>query len=146
MPKDHFTELELVHDYQFRISFDEEGVPGIMSDEPPPVGGGEHPNATQLLSAAVGNCLCASLAFCLRKARAEPLSLKARVRTTLGRNERGRLRVMGMQVTIFPKMEDPDKLRRCLPLFEDFCPVTMAVRQGIDIEVSVQSEGGAQSI
>jgi len=66
------------------------------------------------------------------------MAIRARVRTVLGRNERGRLRVQGMQVTIFPEVEDPAKLERCLPLFEDFCVVTAAVREGIDIQVSVE--------
>ena len=138
MQEEFVTELEMEHDYQFRISFDDEGLVDLLSDEPVPVGSGEHPNATRFLAAAVGNCLCASLAFCLRKARAEPLTLKATVRTSLGRNEKGRLRVQDMQVTLYPEVEDRVKLERCLPLFEDFCTVSAAVREGIDIKVSVQ--------
>jgi uncharacterized OsmC-like protein len=138
MTEEFWTDLEMVKDYQFRIRSDEEEVREVMSDESPPVGRGEHPNAMHCLSAAVGNCLCASLAFCLRKARADPSSIKARVRTTMGRNQRGRLRVLSMQVTIIPQVEDPEKLKRCLPLFQDFCTVSAAVREGIDIEVSVQ--------
>jgi len=138
MQEKFVTELEMEHDYQFRISFDDPRLADIFSDEPVPIGGGEHPNATRFLSAAIGNCLCASLAFCLRKARAEPLSLKATVHTTLGRNDKGRLRVQGMQVTLHPEVEDPAKLERCLPLFEDFCTVSAAVREGFDVEVSVE--------
>ncbi|MCG7841330.1 MAG: OsmC family protein, partial [Methanomassiliicoccales archaeon] len=121
MQEEWLTELEMVHDYQFRISFDDKGLADIMTDEPLPVGKGEHPNATRFLAAAVGNCLCASLAFCLRKTKTEPISIKATVRTTLGRNEKGRLRVQGMQVRIFPEVDDQAKLERCLPLFQDFC-------------------------
>ncbi|MCG7844101.1 MAG: OsmC family protein [Methanomassiliicoccales archaeon] len=138
MQEEFLTELEMVQDYQFRIGFDDEGIPDMLSDEPVPVGKGEHPNATRLLSAAVGNCLCASLAFCLRKTRSEPLSIKATVRTTMARNEKGRLRVKGMQVIIRPEVDDPAKLERCLPLFQDFCTVSAAVREGIDIEVTVE--------
>jgi uncharacterized OsmC-like protein len=143
MQEEFLTELEMVHDYQFRIGFDDEGIPDLLSDEPVPVGKGEHPNATRFLSAAVGNCLCASLAFCLRKTRSEPASIKATVRTTLARNEKGRLRVKGMQVTIYPEVDDPAKLERCLPLFQDFCTVSAAVREGIDIEVTVEAPKGA---
>lgn len=138
MQEEWLTELEMVQDYQFRISFDDKGLADIMTDEPLPVGKGEHPNATRFLAAAVGNCLCASLAFCLRKTRTEPISIKAVVRTTLGRNEKGRLRVQGMQVRIFPEVDDQAKLERCLPLFQDFCTVSAAVREGIDIEVLVE--------
>ncbi len=144
MQEEFITELEMLHDYQFNISFDDEGLADIRSDEPVPVGSGEHPNATRFLSAAVGNCLCASLAFCLRKARSEPVSIKARVRTVLGRNDKGRLRVHSMQVTIIPEVDDPAKLERCLPLFQDFCTVSAAVREGIDIQVSVESPESEQ--
>ncbi|OPX63592.1 MAG: OsmC-like protein [Methanomassiliicoccales archaeon PtaB.Bin134] len=140
MQEEFITELEMEHDYQFRIEFDDEGLADVRSDEPVPVGAGKYPNATRYLSAAVGNCLCASLAFCLRKARAEPQTIRATVRTTLGRNEKGRLRVQRMQVTIRPEVEDLAKLERCLPLFEDFCTVSAAVREGIDIEVSVEPQ------
>ena len=144
MQEEFFTELEMLHDYQFNISFDDEGMADIRSDEPVPVGKGEYPNATRLLSAAVGNCLCASLAFCLRKARSEPTSIRARVRTVLGRNDKGRLRVLSMQVTLFPEVNDPAKLERCLPLFQDFCTVSAAVREGIDIQVSVETPESEQ--
>lgn len=140
MPEEFLTDLEMVHDYKFQISFDDEGLADIYSDEPKPVGGGEHPNATRYLSAAVGNCLCASLAFCLRKARSEPISIKARVKTTLGRNDKGRLRVLGMHVTLLPEVDDPAKLERCLPLFQDFCTVSAAVREGIDIVVDIEPQ------
>ena len=139
MQEEFVTELEMEHEYQFRIAFDDDGLADLLSDEPVPVGQGKYPNATRYLSAAIGNCLCASLAFCLRKARAEPTAIRATVRTTLGRNEKGRLRVQGVQVTIHPEVDDPAKLERCLPLFEDFCTVSAAVRQGIDIEVSVEA-------
>lgn len=140
MPEEFLTDLELVHDYQFRISFDDEGLKDIYIDEPKPEGSGEYPNATRYLSAAVGNCLCASLLFCLRKARSEPISIKARVRTTLGRNEKGRLRVHSMHVTLLPEVDDLAKLERCLPLFQDFCTVSAAVREGIDIVVNVEPQ------
>jgi len=144
MQEEFITNLEMLHDYQFEISFDDAGLANVRSDEPVPVGNGEYPNATRYLSAAVGNCLCASLAFCLRKARSEPISIRARVRTVLGRNDKGRLRVQGMQVTIYPEVEDPAKLERCIPLFQDFCTVSAAVREGIDILVSVETPKNEQ--
>lgn len=144
MQEEFITNLELIQDYQFNISFDDQGLADIRSDEPSPVGRGEHPNATRYLSAAVGNCLCASLAFCLRKARSEPIAMKATVRTVLGRNEKGRLRVLKMHVTIYPEVDDPSKLERCIPLFQDFCTVSAAVREGIDIQVSVEAPKNEQ--
>lgn len=138
MQEEFITELEMMQDYQFLITFDDEGMPEVRSDEPRPLGEGKYPNAVRYLSAAIGNCLCASLAFCLRKARAEPISIKASVHTTLGRNDKGRLRVTGMDVTIRPEVDDPGKLERCIPLFQDFCTVSAAVKEGIDIKVSVE--------
>lgn len=138
MQDDLLTELEMMQNYQFLITFDDEGMPEIRSDEPRPLGEGKYPNAVRYLSAAIGNCLCASLAFCLRRAHSEPISIKATVHTTLGRNEMGRLRVTGIDVVIHPEVDDPAKLERCIPLFQDFCTVSAAVKEGIDIKVSVE--------
>ena len=66
------------------------------------------------------------------------------MRTVLGRNDKGRLRVQSMQVTIYPEVDDPAKLERCLPLFQDFCTVSAAVREGIDIQVSVETPKNEQ--
>jgi organic hydroperoxide reductase OsmC/OhrA len=56
------------------------------------------------------------------------------------RNEKGRLRIGKIDVKITPDIPEPDpqKLRRCLDLFEDFCVVTQSVRNGIDVSVTVQ--------
>ena len=79
MREEIVTELDMVQDNQFRISFDDQVLADLMSDEPRPVGMGEHPNATRLPSAAVGNCLCSSPAFRLRKTCSEPISIRAMV-------------------------------------------------------------------
>ena len=39
-------------------------------DEPEPMGENSGPNAGKVLAAAIGNCLTASLLFCLQKAMA----------------------------------------------------------------------------
>lgn len=90
--------MELMKDYEFRVKFD--NVAELLMDEPQPLGGGRGPSASKVLSAAVGNCLSASLLFCLRKGRIEPKGLKTTVTTTLSRNEQGRLRVGRSHVTI----------------------------------------------
>jgi organic hydroperoxide reductase OsmC/OhrA len=58
---------------------------------------------------------------------------------THGRNDRGRLRVTKLEVTIVPTVaaQDRDRLGRCEELFEDFCVVTDAVRHGIEVDVRV---------
>ena len=57
-----------------------------------------------------------------------------------GRNEKGRLRVTKLEVTIVPTVgaQDRDRLGRCDELFEDFCVVTEAVRHGIEVDVRVE--------
>ena len=96
------------------------------------------------MAAAVGNCLSASLLFCLQKSRAE---LEGEVATTVTgrveRNERGRLRLAGLDVQIrLPVAGEERAVRRCLGLFEDFCVVTESVRSGIPVEVEVVDREG----
>ncbi|HEX9913983.1 MAG TPA: OsmC family peroxiredoxin, partial [Candidatus Bathyarchaeia archaeon] len=54
--------------FRFEVDFGLEGVPPMVMDEPAPVGGDSGPNASKVLAAAMGNCLTASLLFCLQKA------------------------------------------------------------------------------
>ena len=53
----HLTQEQ---DYRFQIAFGGE-VPGLIVDEPPPLGHGNGPSPVQLLAAAVGGCLSDSL-------------------------------------------------------------------------------------
>jgi uncharacterized OsmC-like protein len=136
----HVT-INLAHDYEFVADFgDVPDAASIVFDEPAPLGGNHGPNAAAVLGAAVGNCLSASLALCLRKARVPLEGLTARVTTRTGRNEEGRLRITGIDVELVPEVADGDtaRLRRCEELFEDFCIVTESVRRGIPVGVSVR--------
>jgi organic hydroperoxide reductase OsmC/OhrA len=137
--------------FRFDVTFDEETWAPIVVDEPEPLGTHEGPNASRLLAAAVGNCLAASLLLCLEKAHVELLDLRAHVEGTLERNEKGRLRIGRMDVTLHPEIQGEATKRydRCLDLFEDFCIVTQSVRRGIEVDVRVEptfvSEGAAQA-
>jgi len=138
--KVHRVTLTLRSGYEFTARFDD--IPGaapIELDETPPLGAGHGPNASALLAAAVGNCLAASLLFCLQKARATVNGLEVQVAARVVRNESGRVRIAGMQVTVSPDVpaEDLARLERCSALFEDFCIVTESVRRGIPIDVSL---------
>lgn len=126
--------------YRFRIRFDQAGVPDLLTDEPPPLGKGEGPNPARLLAGAVGNCLAASLLFCLTRARIEVAGLTATVDTALGRNEQGRLRVTGIRVALAPEAtaQARERMAQCLEIFESFCIVTESVRKGIDVTVEVE--------
>jgi organic hydroperoxide reductase OsmC/OhrA len=133
--------LTLRDGYAFSVDFEQEGVPSLLLDEPPPLGAGRGPNATRLLAAAVGNCLGASLLFCLRKSRVDVRELLTTVTGTLVRNEHGRFRIGEIRVRLTPDVpaEQRERMRRCLGLFEDFCIVTESVRQGIRVDVEVDT-------
>ena len=131
------TRMCRVERYKFKVDFNSDKIEPIFTDEPAPVGNGEYPNAGKLLAAAVGNCLCASLVFCMEKSRAEVPSICAEVSTTMQRNKKGRLRLTHMTVKIFPQVSDGAKFKRCREIFEDYCIVTESVRQGIDVDVEV---------
>ena len=135
--------MEMIKDYEFRVKFSD-NFPDLLMDEPEPLGADKGPSATRALSAAIGNCLSASLLFCLRKARIDPQQLKATVTTSIFRNERGRMRVGDAHVVITLGVGDDDRTRlgRCTQLFEDFCIVTAAVRAGIDVRVDIQDDKG----
>lgn len=115
------------------------GAPSVIFDEPPPLGGGRAPNAAAMLGAAVGNCLAASLAFCLQKARVEVRGLTAHVTTHVVRNDQGRFRIGGIDVELAPEIGTMGQgTGRCEALFEDFCTVTASVRKGIPVNVRVK--------
>jgi uncharacterized OsmC-like protein len=136
--------LEHLEEYEFKVRFDWDGVEDLLLDEPVPMGGQRGPNAARLLAAAVGNCLSASLIFCLRKAKIEPTGMKTTVEGRIVRNENKRLRVGGVSVRIeLDTGEDPNRMGRCLSLFEDYCVVTESVRKGIEVDVEVVDPAGA---
>jgi len=135
------TRIEMVEGYEFRVRFANQSIPDLLMDEPTPLGEGEHPNAGLILAAAVGNCICASFAFCIRRSHAEVKELWAEVFTQLDRNEEGRLRITSIRVELHPVVDDPRKLARCRDIFEDFCIVTQSVRQGVPVEVTLVPPG-----
>lgn len=138
--------LEQRERFLFDVTFDDPRWPTLRLDEPPPLGDGLAPDASRALGAAIGNCLAASLLFCLQKARVPVTGLRAEVRGELLRNEKGRLRIASVRVVLRPSVEGvpAERLTRCLDLFEDFCVVTQSVREGIDVEVLVEPHGVAE--
>ena len=138
--RDYKVELRMVRGYEFAATFkDGDVLPPLVFDEPPPLGEGSGPNAAAVLAAAIGNCLAASFAFCLRKVRLEPVDLTAEAVAHVTRNEQGRFRVSGIDVKLVPEVLEHDRprLERCERLFEDFCVVTESVRRGIRVNVNI---------
>ena len=139
-------ELEQVGDYEFRVKFDWPNVPELLLDEPAPLGRAAGPNAARLIAAAVANCLSSSLVFCMHKFKQSPRALRTEVTAELARNERGRLRIGRLDVTLklADAAADIQYFDRCLAQFEDFCVVTESVRKGIPVGVRVVDASGAQ--
>lgn len=126
--------------YSYTVTFDDPSFAALHLDEPPPLGEGRGPNAVRILAAAVGNCLSASLQYCLTRAHVATLGMVTRVEGTLHRNAQGRMRVGELRVFLQPTLaqESHARLLRCMDVFEDFCVVTESVRSGIDVLVEVQ--------
>ena len=146
----HFSvELEQREGYEFVVRFDHPQGAELLLDEPPPLGKDHGPNAARLVAAAVANCLSASLVFCLRgKFRQNPGPIRAMATGTLERNEKGRVRIAGLDVVISlaDSKESVPHLERCLEQFEDFCIVTESVRRGIPVSVKVVDEAGVELV
>jgi len=144
--KDHHATVTLVRGYEFIAEFpDSMGSSAMLLDEPQPLGGNRAPNAATLLGAAVGDCLAASLTFCLRRSRTTVDGMTANVTTHVTRNETGRLRISGIDVELIPQVggDAVSRLERCESLFEEFCIVTESVRHGIPVSVSVKAREAA---
>ena len=137
--------LQQEEDFDFRVKFDWPDNADLLLDEPEPLGHRHGPNAARLVAAAVGNCLSASLVFCLKtKFKQNPGPLRASVTGQLARNERGRMRIGGLSVRIelAEGAQALQHLERCMGQFEDFCVVTESIRHGIPVAVEVVDASG----
>src|SRR4029453_3903863 len=124
----HVT-VRLSHGFEFIAEFNDvpDAAP-LLLDEPKPLGGNRAPNAAALLGAAVGNCLAASLTFCLRCAPVDVKGLTASVTTHVTRNERGRHRIARIDVELDPVLGNSANVVGCEELFGDFCTVRGGVK------------------
>lgn len=137
-------ELRQLADYRFEVRFDDTQIAPLITDEPPPLGGGTGPNPDRLLAAAVANCLAASLLFAMRKFRNEPGPLRAVATVHTGRNAERRLRIVGIEVELNLGVAAAglNMLDRILGQFEDFCVVTQSVRRSFPVPVRVLDRDG----
>ncbi|MEW8014374.1 MAG: OsmC family protein [Candidatus Sedimenticola endophacoides] len=131
--------MEHIQGYEFKVNFDLQGMQTLLMDEPPPLGDGQGPNPSRLLTAAAANCLSASLLYCVSKNDPPAGSLRTSATGALTRNDRKRLRIGSMQVRlqVDGELEQAVRIKRCLALFEDFCVVTDSLRHGFPIGVEV---------
>jgi uncharacterized OsmC-like protein len=129
--------------YRFLVDFGP-GIATSVADEPAPLGDGAGPSPSQLLAAAVANCLSASLLFAHGKFKEDPGRLTTTAVCEIGRNEKNRLRVTGINVTMTLGVapETLGHLDRALAQFEDFCTVSQSVRTGIPFTVTVKAPDG----
>jgi uncharacterized OsmC-like protein len=130
--------LSQVQDYEFDVAFGSAG-PTLRADEPAPLGRGAGPSPVELLAAAVGNCLGASLLFALRKFKQASEPLSCTVQADVGRNAEGRLRVLGLtaRLTLGVPAAAVEHLDRVLGGFEAYCTVTQSVSPAIPVSVEV---------
>ena len=138
----HIT-VRLARGFEFVAEFpDTPGAPTILFDEPEPLGGNRAPNAAAVLGASIGNCLAASLTFCLRRAHFDVQNMTAQVTTHVGTNDKGRHRVTSIDVELEPTIAGTgNDLGRCADIFEDFCIVTASVQHGIPVQVRLKGAG-----
>lgn len=137
-------QLEQLEGYQINVQFDWKRAADVLMDEPPPLGEQAGPNASRMLAAAAGNCLSASLLYCLFKDQPPDNCVRTEVTCVMVRNEKRRLRIGSMEVRLIvgDEVKDNPRLGRCKDLFEDFCVVSASIRQGIPIKVSVLDSDG----
>jgi uncharacterized OsmC-like protein len=142
MPSVTITQIEA---YKFTVDFGQT-IPALLVDETEPIGRGEGPSPEQVLLTGVVNCLCASLFFALTKFQQDAKGITAVGRCVIDRNEEGRLRVKGIEVSIELGAEASalPKIERVISQFENFCTVSESVKSGIPVTVEITDGSGAQ--
>lgn len=137
---------EQVDRYEFVIRFPETGFPPLRVDEPSPVGADRGPNPVRILASAVAHCMSSTLYNCLERAHVPVGPIRTTVRAEVGRNDRGRQRVRRLAISIAatPLNEaDRPRFQHCVEVFEDFCTVSGAVREGITLRTEVVPPEGS---
>jgi organic hydroperoxide reductase OsmC/OhrA len=96
------------------------------------------------LAVSAANCLSASLLYCINRDDVPPGSVTTEATVTIVRNEKKRLRVGRIDVSLqmSEALSGARKVSRCMNLFEDFCVVTDSIRNGIPIGVEVKDHEG----
>ncbi len=141
---EYTIEMERKDKFKFLVDFGKESIPNLLMDETEDVPGGENkgPTASMLLASAIGNCLSASLTFCLMKNKIELKNLKTKIIVKRQRNEEGFWRIPEVDVIILPSLDNPDdkKYKRCVDIFKKYCVVTSSVEDGIKVNIDIQEK------
>jgi uncharacterized OsmC-like protein len=138
---DSVAEAQQADRYEFVVRFPSTQFPKVMVDEPPPVGQDRGPSPVRVLAASVAHCMGSTLYSTLQRAHVEVTPITTAVRVEVGRNPKGRQRVLSMEVTIEVRPlreEDRERFDRSVAVFEDYCTVSGAVREGIRLSSSVR--------
>lgn len=134
------VELEQLEKYRFEAQYPDHPFGPCVVDEPPPLGDGAGPGPVPLLATAVGHCMSSTLINTLERAHVAVFPLHTIVEVEVARNDRGRMRVrrLSLQIRTAPHhAEDQGRFDHCVSIFEDFCTVSGAVREGIAIDAHV---------
>ncbi len=137
-------ELSMVKldDYKFIVDFNKDSIPDLFMDESEDIPGGEGkgPTASMLIAAAIGNCLSASLQFCLTKKKNKVNEIKTKVVIFRERNKEGFWRISEANVTITPDIEktEDSSVQRCIEIFRKYCIVSSSLEAGIKINVNIE--------
>jgi organic hydroperoxide reductase OsmC/OhrA len=144
MPEDEsVVELDQVERYRFEVRYPGKPFGPIVVDEPVPTGGGAGPSPTEMLASAVGHCMSSTLLNTLERAHVPVTPLHTTVNVEVGRNEKGRLRVrlLSLELRVQPLDEvDRPRFDHSVSIFEEFCTVSGAVREGIPIHTRIGSD------
>lgn len=134
------VELDQIERYRFEARYPGEPFAALQLDEPLPTGGGTGPGPVQTLATAVGHCMSSTLINTLERARVPHSVVHAVVVAEVGTNDRGRRRVRRLTVHLRVQPlnpEDRGRFEHSVAIFEDFCTVSGAVREGIPIDADV---------
>lgn len=133
--------MKRLEKYKFEVDFSKETIPDLLMDELMEVPGGEEtgPTASMLIGAAVGNCLSASLIFCLEKKRIAIKGIKTKVILKRQRNEEGFWRISGINVELQPEVPEKkgNDYERCIEIFRNYCIASSSIESGIPIKVNI---------
>jgi uncharacterized OsmC-like protein len=132
--------LEQLEGYRFRVTYLDAPIAPLIVDEGAPLGSGTGPDPVLALAGAVGHCLGSTLHNTLERARVPATPIRATVTVGLGRNARGRKRVLSLTVRLECQPLDEEhrtRFDRSVEVFEDYCTVTGAVREGPRVGTSV---------